>query len=195
MLNTIKTNYKNYIYIYNDIIPKISDDTAKRFLENSLYLAIFTSFEFFIKNMISHYVSKKVKEKITYMDLNDEIARKYILKNNRKNTILNIYKEDEQQSKRSFSSYLNMLKTPLSQKDLSEHIRFEFFHESKLNTHYPMIFSQIFGTADFLKEIRIAYVPPDSPIEQKIYTNALTFISEYCQDIRNNIAHNNDHYT
>ena len=106
MLDQIKENYSDYINIYNNILPSISDNTAKRFLENSLYLSIFTSFEFFIKHMINDYVNKITRSGIKYIDLESEIARKYMLENGRKNQILNIYKENEEQSKRSFNAYL-----------------------------------------------------------------------------------------
>lgn len=194
MLNRIRANYNNYISIYENIIPNISDNTARRFLENSLYLSIFTSFEFFIKHMINDYVNKITEQGIKYIELKDEIARKYMLENERKNQILNIYKENESQSKRSFDAYFRMLQEPLSKQDLSKYIRFEFFHESKLNTHYKMIFSQILGASDFLKEIRVTKNEPDNIIEQTIHTDGFTFISNYCKEIRNNIAHNNDNY-
>lgn len=195
MLNRIKENYNDYINIYNNIIPSIQDDTARRFLENSLYLSIFTLFEFFIKKMIEDYVNKITEQGIRYTDLDRNIARVYILENDRKNQILNIYHEKEERSERSFNAYFQMLQTPISKQDLSKFIRFEFFHESKLRTHYKMIFSQILGAADFLNEIRITRNINDSIIEQTINTDGFTFISNYCKNIRNNIAHNNDNYT
>lgn len=196
MLDKIKLNYNNYIHIYSNIIPYITDDNAKRFLENSLYLAIFTSFEFFVKHMIDDYVNKKIADGIRYTDLECEIARKYILESERKNQILNIYKEKEEQSKRSFNAYFNMLKKPISRQDLSKYIKFEFFHESKLNTHYRIIFNQILGSSNFLDEISITQRESDSSssLDISISINAFKFISDYCGKIRNYIAHQNDNY-
>lgn len=193
MLSTIINKYEDYIRIYQDILPNIEDGNAKRFLENSLYLSVFTSFEFFIKQIIDDYIDK-VAGNIKYIDLKEPLARKFILEIERKSQINNMYVDNETKSKRAFSAFFKTISQPLSKQDLSKHIRFEFFHESKLNTHYEIVFNQILGIPDFLKNLRITH-NIESNIEQTITTDGFNFIAKYCKDIRNNIAHNNDSYS
>lgn len=202
MLDKIKENYNNYIYIYNDVIPNINDNNARRFLENSLYLAIFTSFEFFVKHMINDYVNKKIEIGIRYTDLEFGIARKYFLE--KEGAIQQIFKEknkegdgtDERTIYKAFNKYFDELKSPLSKEQLSQYIRFEFFHKTKFK-HYQMIFSQILGSSNFLDDISITQRESDSSsaLELSVSISAFKFISDYCDKIRNYIAHQNDNYT
>lgn len=194
MIKHIKNNYDAYTDIYNCILPDINNKTAKRFLENSLYLSVFTSFEYFLKNMIENYVDNKFKENITYIQLDEGLARRFMLEKERECQINNIYNGNEEKSKKAFKAYFKKIKEPLSKEDLSKYVRFEFLHDSKLNTHYRMIFNQILGDPDFLENIRITKKQDYENINQEITKTGLQFISDYCQSIRNNIAHNNDKF-
>lgn len=194
MITYIKKNYEAYAGIYNNILPSISDETAKRFLENSLYLSVFTSFEYFLKNMIENYVNNKLKENITYTELDEGLARIFMLENERECQIKNIYSENEVKSKRSFRAYFKKIKEPLSKEELSKYVRFEFLHDSKLNSHYKMIFSQILGDPEFLEKVKITKKQDYVDINQEITKTGQQFISDYCKVIRNNIAHNNDKF-
>lgn len=194
MLSRIKDSYQNYIDIYENVLPTIKNDTAKRFLENSLYLSVFTSFEYFIKQMIDDYVNKK-QDSIRYIDLNESLARIFMLESERKFQVNNIYDQNEERSRRFFKAYFKKIKDPLTKQDLSRHIKFEFFHESKLNSHYKVIFEQILGVPTFLEKIKIVKNNIDNGIEYREEIDGFTFISNYCKDIRNNIAHSNDNYS
>lgn len=109
MLSRIKDSYQNYIDIYENVLPTIKNDTAKRFLENSLYLSVFTSFEYFIKQMIDDYVNKK-QDSIRYIDLNESLARIFMLESERKFQVNNIYDQNEERSRRSFKAYFKKIK-------------------------------------------------------------------------------------
>lgn len=193
MLNEIKEKYNHYIGIYSEILPKIDNETAKRFLENSLYLSIFTSFEYFLKKIIEHYVEEKIRLGMVYLDLHEGFARRYIL--DREKEIGNIFKANEINSRAAFSRYFNKLKKPLPKDELVKYIHFEFLHESKLNSYYEMLFEQILGNGNILKDTKISSrVNSDSEVDQQMESDAYTFLLNYCSNIRNNIAHSNDSF-
>ena len=62
MYTDIEQKFNAYKEIYNQIIPNIppcSQRTkAQTLLENSLYLSVFTTFEWFIRTLIDDYVIK-----------------------------------------------------------------------------------------------------------------------------------------
>lgn len=194
MLNEIKEKYNSYIGIYDNVLPKIEDGVARRLLENSLYLSIFTSFESFLKKVIEHYVEEKIRGEIKYIELNEGFARAYILDKERE--IDHIFDPNEIKSKNAFSRYFNGLKEPLSKAELTRYVHFEFLHESKLTNYYGMLFDQILGNKDFLKEIKIPFSSPsfDAGVEQVTTLDAHTFLLMYCSKIRNNIAHDNSNF-
>ena len=57
-----------------------------------------------------------------------------------------------------------------------------------------VMMNQILGDPYFLEKINIIK-KEDYSIEQKTRETGRYFISEYCKNIRNNIAHNNDIFT
>ena len=194
MIRNITNKYNAYLGIYNDILPFISDETARQFLENSLYLSVFTSFEYFLKGMINNYIENS-KDKITCTELSDELAKIVVLDkiDEIRSSIEGINKNKEGDG-RGFSKYFKVIEQPLSERDLNKYICFKFLHKEVLIKHYKVVFGQILGDPYFLEKVNIIK-KGDYSIEQKTRENGRYFISEYCQNIRNNIAHNNDIFT
>ena len=70
--------------IHDDILPHINHETElikqKFLLENSLYLSIFTTFEWFLRSLIESYVTNITEEGICFIDLSEGIAKKNFFK-------------------------------------------------------------------------------------------------------------------
>lgn len=193
ILDTIKKNYEDYIRIYNKELQNL-EETAKRLLENSLYLSVFTSFEEFIKGIINDYITKRCQENIRYTDLDEEIAIQFMLEKENRSRFNNIYSDNKRESIRAFNAYFEKIKNPLSQEELSKYIKFKFFHKDVLDKHYNVLFKQILGDGEFLRNIKITTTSKDE-IHQEINIDGLTFIADFCDKVRNNIAHKNNSHT
>lgn len=194
MIKNITNKYNVYLGIYNDILPSISDETARQFLENSLYLSVFTSFEYFLKGMINNYIENS-KDKITCIELSDELAKIVVLdKIDKIRSSIEGLNKNKEGCNKGFSKYFKIIEEPLSEEDLNKYICFKFLHKEVLIKHYKVVFGQILGDPYFLEKINIIK-KEDYSIEQKTRETGRYFISEYCKNIRNNIAHNNDIFT
>lgn len=192
ILEEIKKNFDYYKMIYQDILPNLekTDNQAKILLENSLYLSAFTTFENFLRVLIDNYIDSKIKNKITYLDLSEEIGRSIFLKHQKH--IDRILNKSEFESRNAFKAFFKILKEPLSKEILTEHIHFEFLHKNKLNGYYKILFNELVGKENFLNDLKIPIKRnEDEEVTHEINTDAFTFLTNYTEDIRNNIAHKN----
>ena len=192
ILEEIKENFNYYKNIYHNILPNLKKTNiqAKILLENSLYLSAFTIFEDFLKVLIDNYIDNKIKNKITYLDLSEEIGRNIFLKQQKH--IDRIFNNNDSESKEAFKAYFKILKEPLSKEILSEHIHFEFLHKNKLNGYYKVLFNELLGKPNFLNDLKILIKKnEDSEVIHEVNTDAFTFLTDYTKNIRNNIAHKN----
>lgn len=192
ILEEIKENFNYYKNIYHNILPNLKKTNiqAKILLENSLYLSAFTIFEDFLKVLIDNYIDNKIKNKITYLDLSEEIGRNIFLKQQKH--IDRIFNNNDSESKEAFKAYFKILKEPLSKEILSEHIHFEFLHKNKLNGYYKVLFNELLGKTNFLNDLKILIKKnEDSEVKHEVNTDAFTFLTDYTKNIRNNIAHKN----
>lgn len=192
ILEEIEENFTYYKNIYHDILPNLekTNSQAKILLENSLYLSAFTIFEDFLKVLIDNYIDNKIKKKTTYLDLSEEIGRNIFLKQQKR--IDRIFNNNDSESKEAFKAYFKILKEPLSKEILSEHIHFEFLHKNKLNGYYKILFNELLGKPNFLNDLKILIKKNEvSEVKHEVSTDAFTFLTDYTENIRNNIAHKN----
>ena len=192
ILEEIEENFTYYKNIYHDILPNLekTNSQAKILLENSLYLSAFTIFEDFLKVLIDNYIDNKIKKKTTYLDLSEEIGRNIFLKQQKR--IDRIFNNNDSESKEAFKAYFKILKEPLSKEILSEHIHFEFLHKNKLNGYYKILFNELLGKPNFLNDLKILIRKNEvSEVKHEVSTDAFTFLTDYTENIRNNIAHKN----
>ena len=96
----------------------------------------------------------------------------------------------------AFNSYYNTLKSNFTVNQLKGYIRFEFFHESKLNGYYKDVFEQVLGDRDFLNNLMIntGIDSLSSSLETRQRQNALQFLIDFTDKVRNNIAHENSEF-
>ena len=147
-------------------------------------------FEDFLKVLIDNYIDNKIKKKTTYLDLSEEIGRNIFLKQQKR--IDRIFNNNDSESKEAFKAYFKILKEPLSKEILSEHIHFEFLHKNKLNGYYKILFNELLGKPNFLNDLKILIRKNEvSEVKHEVSTDAFTFLTDYTENIRNNIAHKN----
>lgn len=194
MINKIENKFNCYLKIYEKILPSISgdetDDNAKILLENSLYLSIFTEFENFLKVMIENYVENVYESGIKITELSTPLAKTIFMNDEKKiKYIFDCKKEHE--ANKAFERYFTFVNNKLPKNKLEEVIHFEFLHKAKLNGYYKDIFNQILGDANFLDNLKIPTKVQfeDKSINQEYTFPASNFISEYTEEIRNEIAH------
>lgn len=193
ILKEIKKNFNYYKKIYSDILPNLekTNSYAKILLENSLYLSAFTIFEDFLKVLIDNYIDNKIKNKATYLDLSEDIGRGIFLKQQKH--IDRILNKSESDSRNAFKSFFKLLKEPLTKEILTEHIHFEFLHKNKLNSYYKTLFNELVGKENFLNDLKVPIKRnEDSKVKHEVNTDAYTFLINYTEKIRNNIAHKNN---
>ena len=79
MYNVIKERFDAYKKIHDDILPCINHESetekAKVLLENSLYLSVFTTFEWFLRSLIDSYLTNITQGGICFIDLSEGIAK------------------------------------------------------------------------------------------------------------------------
>ncbi len=199
MLSEIEKKYNLYkkIYKYSLSIKVNSEndeinEITKNLLINSLYLSVFTTFESFLKDLIENYISNKLKNKIKFTELSEGIAYSIFLKDEKK--IKDIF--DGRNNKKSFLNHFNSLKKDISKETLKAHVRFEFLHKNNLNGYYKDLFQEILGDKDFLNNLQLADNEEElkNKIDILIQEDAFKFLSDYVDNIRNNIAHQNEKF-
>lgn len=198
MLSEIEENYKKYKDIHANIISKIGAvsnevdmEMTKNLLENSLYLSVFTTFENFLKELIDNYNINKSEQGVKFTDLSNRIAHSMFL--SKKKHIMDIFQRND--SKKAFDAIFNEMRKEIKAETLKNHIRFEFLHKDKLNGHYKDLFQEILGDSDFLDKIKIELDNGlVSDVDKKWNSNAATFLYQYTDEIRNNIAHENEKF-
>lgn len=198
MYTDIEQKFNAYKEIYNQIIPNIppcSQRTkAQTLLENSLYLSVFTTFEWFIRTLIDDYVIKASERGLCFNDLSAGIARYVFLSHEKR--ISDLFNKTPDNQIGAFNSYYNTLKSNFTANQLKGYIRFEFFHESKLNGYYKDVFEQVLGDRDFLNNLMIntGIDSLSSSLETRQRQNALQFLIDFTGKVRNNIAHENSEF-
>lgn len=196
MYSDIEEKFLVYKEIYNQIIPSISENSQKKkaqtLLVNSLYLSVFTTFEWFIRTLIDDYVIKVSERGICFNDLSAGIA-KYVFLGYEKR-IIDLFNRSSDNQSDAFRSYYKSLKNNFTVNQLRGYIRFEFFHENKLNGYYKDLFEQVLGNREFLTELMIN--PCDDNLSPILETrqSASQFLIEFTGKVRNNIAHENSEF-
>lgn len=198
MITKIKENYDAYKQIYTTVLPTFGksevDKQARILLENSLYLSVFTTFESFIKDIIENYIDNITESEtgLTYTHLTEGFARAIFLSEEKR--INYIFSASENKQTESFRSYFNLIKNKLSRKQIETHVRFEFLHKNKLNSYYKDLFELLAGDKDLLLNLKITENSNDFDGLLDVKGDALTFLSEYTDKIRNSIAHQNQEF-
>lgn len=198
MLPEIKKRYQSYKDIYNKVLPILDKDTnsklARDLLENSLYLSAFTTFENFLKDLIDNYIYNKEKAGVKFIDLSERIAHSLFSK--KESTIKFIFDDKNKNKNKSFDAFFKSLTENIDKKTLETHIHFEFLHKDKLNGYYKDLFQEILGDSEFLNNLELTQDIDDfgGLLNQQIQSNAATFLCEYTDKIRNNIAHENEKF-
>lgn len=196
MYSDIEEKFIVYKEIYNQIIPSIPENSQKKkaqtLLENSLYLSVFTTFEWFIRTLINDYVIKVSERGICFNDLSAGIAKYVFLGYERR--IIDLFNKSSDNQSDAFRSYYESLKNNFTANQLRGYIRFEFFHENKLNGYYKDLFEQVLGNREFLTELMITTCDDNlSPILET-RQSASQFLIEFTGKVRNNIAHENSEF-
>ena len=198
MLSEINKTYQSYKEIYNKVLPILEGDTnselARRLLENSLYLSAFTTFENFLKSLIDNYIYNKEKAGVKFIDLSERIA--HSLFSNKASQIKFIFDDKNKDKNKSFDAFFKLLTENIDKKTLETHIHFEFLHKDKLNGYYKDLFQEILGDSEFLNNLELTQNIDDfgGLLNKQIQSNAATFLYEYTDKIRNNIAHENEKF-
>jgi len=198
MLSEINEKYQLYKEIHNRVLPVLdgdrSSELARVLLENSLYLSVFTTFENFLKNLIENYIYNKEKAGVKFIDLSERIA--HSLFSNKESQIKFIFDDKNKNKNRSFDTFFKWLTENLDKKTLETHIHFEFLHKDKLNGYYKDLFQEILGDSEFLNNLELTQNVDDfgGLLNKQIQSNAATFLYEYTDKIRNNIAHENEKF-
>lgn len=192
-LTEIFDNYDRYIDIYNTQLTNLDEQTQSLLL-NSLYLSVFTSFEYFLDYAIKHYVTSVTSSEngITMENLKGKIGMKYFLQTQKNNKKLEQLLKDPQL--RTFNSISTVLFSKITAEELSKYLKFEFLHDNKLKEHYSDIFKQILGDDNFLDNITLTTNDNALGIDQQETFSAFHFIST-SKEIRNKIAHENFRYS
>ena len=133
-VDNIFKNYKKYIDIYeNDL--KTLDNEASTFLLNSLYLSVYTTFEYFLDFLIQRYVENITlsSKGIKLEDLKGSIAMKYFINTNKNDKKLHNLLMNPQT--KTFDSIRSVLYGKIPREELSKYLKFEFLHDNKLKEH------------------------------------------------------------
>ena len=198
MLSEINEKYQSYKDIHDKVLPILdgdkSSELARNLLENSLYLSVFTTFENFLKNLINNYIYNKAKAGVKFIDLSNRIA--HSLFSNKKSEIKFIFDDKNKNKNKSFDTFFKWLTESVDKKTLETHIHFEFLHRDKLNGYYKDLFQEILGDSEFLNNLELTQNVDDfgGLLNKQIQSNAATFLHEYTDKIRNNIAHENEKF-
>ena len=198
MLYEINEKYQSYKDIYNKILPsldgEINSELAKNLLKNSLYLSVFTTFENFLKDLIDNYIYNKEKVGVKFTDLSERIA--HLIFSDNESQIKFIFEDKNKDKNKSFDAFFKLLKENINKKTLERHIHFEFLHKDKLNGYYKDLFQEILGDSEFLSNLELTQNMDnfDGSLSRKIESDAATFLHEYTDKIRNNIAHVNEKF-
>lgn len=198
MLSEIQEKYKSYKDIYNNVLPMLEEkgnlEIAVVLLENSLYLSVFTTFENYLKELIRNYNYNKSKQGVKFTDLSKRIAHSIFSEKERQ--IKYIFEDKNKNKKESFDKYFQSLTETIDSNTLEKHIRFEFLHKDKLNGYYKDLFQEILGDSNFLNNLMLRQHSEDFDglLDTEIQSNAATFLYEYTDKIRNNIAHENEKF-
>lgn len=198
MLSEINEKYESYKEVHKEVLPILNNDKisvlARDLLENSLYLSVFTVFENFLKNLIDNYVYNKEKRGVKFTDLSARIAHSVF--SNKEAQIKYIFDNRNKDQNKSFDTFFNWLTENFDKKTLETHIHFEFLHKDKLNGYYKDLFHEILGDSEFLSNLNLAQSVNDfgGLLSEQIQSNAATFLYEYTDKIRNNIAHENEKF-
>lgn len=198
MLPEIQKKYQSYKDIYDQVLPmleaKDNSEIARGLLENSLYLSVFTTFENYLKELIRNYNYNKSKQGVRFTELSERIAHSIFSEKERQ--IKYIFEDKNKNKKGSFDAYFHSLKETIDSNILEKHIRFEFLHKDKLNGYYKDLFQEILGDSDFLNNLNLTQNSEDfgGLLDTEIQSDAATFLYEYTDKIRNNIAHENEKF-
>ncbi|VTY44234.1 MAE_28990/MAE_18760 family HEPN-like nuclease [Veillonella atypica] len=196
MYSDIEQKFIVYKEIYKQIIPSIPESSQKKkaqtLLENSLYLSVFTTFEWFIRTLIDDYVIKVSERGICFNDLSPGIARYVFLGHERR--IKDLFNKSSDNQVEAFCSYYRSLKNNFTANQLRSYIRFEFFHEHKLNGYYKDLFEQVLGNREFLTELMITTCDDNLNPILETRQSASQFLVEFTGKVRNNIAHENSEF-
>ena len=196
MYDVIKERFDAYKKIHDDILPRINHETetdkAKILLENSLYLSIFTTFEWFLRSLIDSYVTNITEEGICFIDLSEGIAKNIFLSH--ESRINAVFRSKSDKQNKAFNSFYSMLKDTYNKSDLEPFIHFEFLDKSKLDGYYKDVFAQMLGDPDFLDNLMVEITVNDAELTRKTRESASKFLSEFTEQVRNNIAHENSEF-
>ena len=190
MLSEIQKKYQSYKDIYDQVLPMLEEkgnsEIAKVLLENSLYLSVFTTFENYLKELIRNYNYNKVKQGVKFTELSERIAHSIF--SEKEKQIKYIFEDKNKNKKESFDVYFHSLKENVDSNILEKHIRFEFLHKD--------LFQEILGDSNFLNDLIIIQKSEDfgGLLDTEIQSDAATFLYEYTDKIRNNIAHENEKF-
>lgn len=196
MLDNIKKKYDSYIYIHETVLHTLEgnedSELAKTLLENSLYLSVFTTFESFLKDLIDNYNENKTNTGVKFSNLSNSIA--YSIFKSKQRHIENVFGNNESNNINAFNSFFIFMNNDLCKQTLQEHIRFEFLHKEKLDGHYKNIFEEVLGDKEFLTNLEINQSVSNfgEELDEVVVSNASTFLYNYTNKIRNNIAHKNE---
>lgn len=159
-----------------------------------MYLSVFTTFENYLKELINNYNYNKAKQGVKFTELSERIAHSIFSEKERQ--IKYIFEDKNKNKKASFDAYFHTLKETIDSNTLEKHIRFEFLHKDKLNGYYKDLFQEILGDSDFLSNLVLTQKIEvfGEQLDTKIQRDAATFLYEYTDKIRNNIAHENEKF-
>lgn len=198
MLSEIQEKYQSYKNIYNQVLPMLEEkgnsEIARGLLENSLYLSVFTTFENYLKELIRNYNYNKAKQGVRFTELSERIAHSIF--SEKEKQIKYIFEDKNKKKNDSFDAYFRSLKETIDINILEKHIRFEFLHKDKLNGYYKDLFQEILGDNNFLNNLILTQKSEDfgGLLDTEIQSDAATFLYEYTDKIRNNIAHENEKF-
>ena len=196
MYNVIKERFDAYKKIHDDILPCINHESetekAKVLSENSLYLSVFTTFEWFLRSLIDSYLTNITQGGICFIDLSEGIAKNIFLSH--EPHINSVFHKKSDKQKKAFNSFYSKIKENYSKSDLEPFIHFEFLHKSKLDGYYKDVFEQILGDPDFLDNLMVEVTIDDAGVTRKIRESASKFLSDFTEQVRNNIAHENSEF-
>lgn len=203
MLSEIKKKYQLYKDIYDKVLPMLEEKgdlgIARGLLENSLYLSVFTTFENYLKELINNYNYNRAIQGVKFTELSERIAHSIFIEKEKQ--IRYIFDDKNKNKERAFDAYFRTLKDDISSDILQKHIRFEFLHKDKLNGYYKDLFQEILGDGEFLNNLILIKKSEEFKSEEfkdileiKIQSNATTFLDNYTEKIRNNIAHENEKF-
>ena len=186
-LNQILERYDHYLQVYTENLEYL-DELPKTLLENSLFLALFTIFESYLKNLINLYIESQ-KGTIKFEDLTKRFAREYL--SDKQKQFENFFKKGKDDSLENIKKIIH---EPINEHDFKKLIQFHFLHKDKLENYYPDLFEQIFDNRNILNDLRLESKVESRILEERVSVEASKFLMKFTSEVRNEIAHKNSNF-